>query len=240
MANVALTGRALLYFGLFALSAVAGLSVLVTAVVRRSPTELLGVPSAALLGAWSYMRLRPTWANQRLSVWAAGLLTAISFACIGAQSDRRPVGAAIGFTVGMALWLPEIVRPARPPGSCAAPQRPRGGHRRRSRRPGAPPRRQPGAGGRGGHPPPAPGHRRGHHLLRPRGETGLLNVIVSPGCWAAFRRAARGAAALVVQGRLERKETVVNIVAEKLEELDLRVALTDASGPLVPKSRDFR
>ncbi|HEV8115154.1 MAG TPA: error-prone DNA polymerase, partial [Acidimicrobiales bacterium] len=63
-------------------------------------------------------------------------------------------------------------------------------------------------------------------------ETGLLNVIVSPGCWAAFRPVARGAAALVVQGRLERKETVVNIVAEKLEQLDLR-----ATGP---GSRDFR
>ncbi len=63
-------------------------------------------------------------------------------------------------------------------------------------------------------------------------ETGLLNVIVSPGCWAAFRPVARGAAALVVQGRLERKETVVNIVAEKLEQLDLRVA--------GPGSRDFR
>lgn len=110
MANVALTGRALLYLCLSALAVVAGLSFLVIAGVRRSPTELLGVPSAVLLGAWSYMRLRPTWANQRLSVWAAGLLTAISFACIGAQSDRRPVGAAFGFTVGLALWLPEIVR----------------------------------------------------------------------------------------------------------------------------------
>ncbi len=74
-------------------------------------------------------------------------------------------------------------------------------------------------------------------------ETGLLNVIVSPGCWAAFRRVARGAAALVVHGRLERKETVVNIVAEKLEQLDLRVALPGASpsGSLPgPASRDFR
>jgi error-prone DNA polymerase len=74
-------------------------------------------------------------------------------------------------------------------------------------------------------------------------ETGLLNVIVSPGCWAAFRRAARGAAALVIQGRLERKETVVNIVAEKLEELDLRVSVPGAAPsaePPGPRSRDFR
>ncbi len=74
-------------------------------------------------------------------------------------------------------------------------------------------------------------------------ETGLLNVIVSPGCWAAFRRVARGAAALVVQGRLERKETVVNVVAEKLEQLDLRVSRPGASAsaaPPGPPSRDFR
>jgi error-prone DNA polymerase len=74
-------------------------------------------------------------------------------------------------------------------------------------------------------------------------ETGLLNVIVSPGCWAAFRRVARGAAALVVQGRLERKETVVNVVAEKLEQLDLRVSLpgaAQAAEPPGPRSRDFR
>jgi error-prone DNA polymerase len=74
-------------------------------------------------------------------------------------------------------------------------------------------------------------------------ETGLLNVIVSPGCWAAFRRPARGAAALLIQGRLERKETVVNIVAEKLEQLDLRVSLPGAapsSAPPGPRSRDFR
>ena len=62
-------------------------------------------------------------------------------------------------------------------------------------------------------------------------ETGLINVVVSVGCWQRYRRAARGAPALLVRGRVERQEAVVNIVAEKLEPLP--VART-------PASRDFR
>ncbi|HEV2360248.1 MAG TPA: error-prone DNA polymerase, partial [Acidimicrobiales bacterium] len=63
-------------------------------------------------------------------------------------------------------------------------------------------------------------------------ETGLINVICSKGVWTRYRLAARTAPALIVGGRLERNDGVVNIVAEKLEELDLTVA--------VGRSRDFR
>ncbi|MEY4175613.1 MAG: hypothetical protein RI900_2778 [Actinomycetota bacterium] len=62
-------------------------------------------------------------------------------------------------------------------------------------------------------------------------ETGLVNVVVSKGCWARYRRVARDAAALLVRGRLERAEGVVNVVAEEL--LPLPVAAGAAS-------RDFR
>jgi error-prone DNA polymerase len=62
-------------------------------------------------------------------------------------------------------------------------------------------------------------------------ETGLVNVVVSKGCWTRFRRVARGAGALMVRGRLERSEGVVNVVAEEL--VPLRVPVTVAS-------RDFR
>ncbi len=50
-------------------------------------------------------------------------------------------------------------------------------------------------------------------------ETGLINVVVSKGCWARYRKVARGAAALLVRGRLERAEVVINIVAEELTPL---------------------
>jgi error-prone DNA polymerase len=62
-------------------------------------------------------------------------------------------------------------------------------------------------------------------------ETGLINVVVSVGCWARYRRAARSAPALLVRGRCEQAEGVINIVADKLEPLPV--------GP-VPASRDFR
>ena len=62
-------------------------------------------------------------------------------------------------------------------------------------------------------------------------ETGLINVVISKGCWARHRRVARGATALVVRGRLERSEGVINVVAEHLSPLQIGVA---------PASRDFR
>ncbi|MGQ0519661.1 MAG: error-prone DNA polymerase [Actinomycetota bacterium] len=62
-------------------------------------------------------------------------------------------------------------------------------------------------------------------------ETGLVNVICSPGVWARHRRVARSCPALLVRGRLERAEGVVNVVAERIEPLDLA---------LPTRSRDFR
>jgi error-prone DNA polymerase len=63
-------------------------------------------------------------------------------------------------------------------------------------------------------------------------ETGVLNVICSKGCWTRYRRVALGAPALVVQGRLERNAEAVSIVAERIERLELPLA--------VGRSRDFR
>ncbi len=62
-------------------------------------------------------------------------------------------------------------------------------------------------------------------------ETGLINVVVSKGCWAAHRKVARTAPAMLVRGRLERSEGVTNVIADRLEWLPL-------SAPT--RSRDFR
>jgi error-prone DNA polymerase len=49
-------------------------------------------------------------------------------------------------------------------------------------------------------------------------ETGLVNVVVSRGCWTRYRVVARSAPALLVSGRLERSEDdVITVVATKLE-----------------------
>ncbi|GLZ75434.1 error-prone DNA polymerase [Actinorhabdospora filicis] len=74
-------------------------------------------------------------------------------------------------------------------------------------------------------------------------ETGILNVVCSPGLWARQRTLARTAVAVVVRGRVEKKRTgrvegddaegvVTNLVADLLEELPLSLR----PGP----SRDFR
>ena len=56
-------------------------------------------------------------------------------------------------------------------------------------------------------------------------------MVCSPGCWTRFRTDARNAAALLVRGRVESSEGVVNIIAEHLSALRVAAGAT---------SRDFR
>jgi error-prone DNA polymerase len=77
-----------------------------------------------------------------------------------------------------------------------------------------------------------PGTAGGVTFLNLEDETGLLNVVMSPGAWARYRRVARTSAALVVRGLIQHTEDgVLNLVADKCEQLLVRAS---------PKSRDFR
>jgi error-prone DNA polymerase len=62
-------------------------------------------------------------------------------------------------------------------------------------------------------------------------ETGMLNVVCSPGLWLRYRKVARTSAALVVRGVLESASGVRNLVADQLQPLPI---VTPGS------SRDFR
>jgi error-prone DNA polymerase len=62
-------------------------------------------------------------------------------------------------------------------------------------------------------------------------ETGILNVICSPGLWRRQRRLARTAGALVIRGILEREKGVTTLLAHRLSALPTDVAT---------RSRDFR
>ena len=73
----------------------------------------------------------------------------------------------------------------------------------------------------------------GTTFLNLEDETGLINVVVSKGCWSRFRRVAREAPAMTIRGRLERSEGVINLVAEHLAPLTL-------PGSTIHTSRDFR
>lgn len=59
----------------------------------------------------------------------------------------------------------------------------------------------------------------------------MINVIVSPGCWAHHRKVSRAAAAMIIHGRLERANGVTNLVAERIQQLHLAAPT---------RSRDFR
>jgi error-prone DNA polymerase len=62
-------------------------------------------------------------------------------------------------------------------------------------------------------------------------ETGMVNVVCSLGLWARYAQIARTSPALLVRGVVERTGEVITIVADKLEPLDIQVAV---------RSRDFR
>jgi error-prone DNA polymerase len=77
-----------------------------------------------------------------------------------------------------------------------------------------------------------PATAQGTTFLNLEDETGLINIVCSKGAWAHYRRAARSAPALLVRGKLEKVDGVVNVIADKITELSLTQP--------VPKSRDFR
>jgi error-prone DNA polymerase len=71
----------------------------------------------------------------------------------------------------------------------------------------------------------------GTTFLNLEDETGLINVVVSKGCWIRHSKIAMGASALLVRGRLEKNEGVANVIAERIELLPV---------PAAAPSRDFR
>jgi error-prone DNA polymerase len=64
-------------------------------------------------------------------------------------------------------------------------------------------------------------------------ETGLINVICQKQVWARYKKVATTSKALLITGRLERYDGVVNLLASKIEPLSLTIASE-------LKARDFR
>jgi error-prone DNA polymerase len=76
-----------------------------------------------------------------------------------------------------------------------------------------------------------PGTAGGITFINLEDETGMLNVVCSPGLWHRYRVVARTSSAMVVRGQLELVDGVVNLVADHLEPLTM---------PVRSPSRDFR
>jgi error-prone DNA polymerase len=74
---------------------------------------------------------------------------------------------------------------------------------------------------------------KGTVFLNLEDETGLANVVCSGPVWKRYRKVARTSPALRVRGVLERHQGVVNVIAQRIEPLDLSLAAA-------LRSRDFR
>jgi error-prone DNA polymerase len=62
-------------------------------------------------------------------------------------------------------------------------------------------------------------------------ETGMVNILCSPGVWNRQRKLAQTATAMVIRGQVQNATGAVTVVADRLSKLDMRIA---------SRSRDFR
>ncbi len=85
-----------------------------------------------------------------------------------------------------------------------------------------------------------PGTAMGVTFLNLEDETGMLNVVCSIGVMKVHRQAARHRVAVVIRGRLERNEGVTNLIADRVEGIDVVVPGAGAVLQARAASRDFR
>ncbi|ORA77743.1 error-prone DNA polymerase [Mycobacterium malmoense] len=76
-----------------------------------------------------------------------------------------------------------------------------------------------------------PGTAQGVTFLNLEDETGMVNVLCTPGVWARHRKLANTAPALLIRGQVQNASGAITVVAERLGRISLRVG---------SKSRDFR
>jgi error-prone DNA polymerase len=76
-----------------------------------------------------------------------------------------------------------------------------------------------------------PGTAGGVTFLNLEDETGMVNVLCTPGVWARHRRVAQTAPAMLIRGQLQNATGAVTVVAERIGRIQLAVGA---------RSRDFR
>ncbi|MGA7865583.1 MAG: OB-fold nucleic acid binding domain-containing protein, partial [Stellaceae bacterium] len=81
-----------------------------------------------------------------------------------------------------------------------------------------------------------PGSANGVVFITIEDETGVANLIVWPAILERFRRAALGATLLRCTGKLQREESVIHVVADRLEDMTPRLnTLRDRTGDAEPR-----
>jgi DNA polymerase III alpha subunit len=85
-----------------------------------------------------------------------------------------------------------------------------------------------------------PGSANGVVFVTIEDETGIANLIVWPAVLERFRRAALGATLLRCTGKLQREQSVIHIVAERLDDLTPQLnTLRDRTGEEPPAKPPF-
>ena len=83
-----------------------------------------------------------------------------------------------------------------------------------------------------------PGSANGVVFITIEDETGIANLIVWPQILERFRRAALGATLLRCTGKLQREESVIHVVADRLDDLTPRLnTLRERNGEAAPSSK---
>jgi error-prone DNA polymerase len=65
-------------------------------------------------------------------------------------------------------------------------------------------------------------------------ETGVVNLVVRQAVWDRYYKIARCSPAWIAHGKLERKDAIIHVVVNRLEDLSSRIGSWNVS------SRDFR
>ncbi|WIM87701.1 error-prone DNA polymerase [Candidatus Mycobacterium wuenschmannii] len=76
-----------------------------------------------------------------------------------------------------------------------------------------------------------PGTAQGVTFVNLEDETGMVNVLCTPGVWARHRKVAQTSPALLIRGQVQNASGAVTVMAERIAKLSLKVG---------SKSRDFR
>jgi error-prone DNA polymerase len=76
-----------------------------------------------------------------------------------------------------------------------------------------------------------PGTARGVTFVNLEDETGMVNVLCTPGVWARHRKVAQTSSALLIRGQVQNASGAITVMAERMAELTLKIG---------SKSRDFR
>jgi error-prone DNA polymerase len=76
-----------------------------------------------------------------------------------------------------------------------------------------------------------PATARGVTFVNIEDETGMVNVLCTPGLWARYRRVAQSASALLIRGQVQNASGAVTVLAERMRPITLAVG---------SRSRDFR